>query len=115
MADRGITTGLAGLDPVLRALLDLSLRRGLSDAELAELAGAEPADVARWRNEARAEIAAEAGLEGDALDAELLAASDADWLGPTPGRSHRRLPRVTPLAASLLALAAIAFAIVVVV
>jgi hypothetical protein len=115
MADRGIATGLAGLDPVRRALLDLSLRRGLSDAELAELAGAEPADVARWRDEARAEIAAEAGLEGDALEAELLGLSDGDWLDPTPDRSRRRLPHVGPLAASLLAAAAIAVAVAVVI
>lgn len=115
MAARGIATGLARLDPVLRALLDLSLRRGLSDAELAELAGAEPADVARWRDEARAEIATEAGLEGDALEAELLGASDGDWLGLTPGRSRRRLPRVSPIAASLLALAAMALVILLVV
>jgi hypothetical protein len=41
---------LGDLDPGNRALLDLSLRRGVSDAEIGELLRKEPADVARGRD-----------------------------------------------------------------
>ena len=53
-ADR-LPGALADLDPGNRALLDLSLRRGVSDAEIGELLRKEPADVARGpRRRARA-------------------------------------------------------------
>ena len=48
-ADR-LPRALADLDPGNRALLDLSLRRGVSDAEIGELLRKDPADVARGRD-----------------------------------------------------------------
>jgi hypothetical protein len=48
-ADR-LPAALGDLDPGNRALLDLSLRRGVSDAEIGELLRKDPADVARGRD-----------------------------------------------------------------
>jgi hypothetical protein len=48
-ADR-LPDAIGDLDPGNRALLDLSLRRGVSDAEIGELLRKEPADVARGRD-----------------------------------------------------------------
>src|SRR5687768_9310585 len=48
-ADR-LPAALADLDPGNRALLDLSLRRGVSDVEIGELLRKDPADVARGRD-----------------------------------------------------------------
>lgn len=64
-ADR-LPSALADLDPGNRALLDLSLRRGVSDAEIGELLRKEPADVARGRD-AVLELLADA-LEVDGHD-----------------------------------------------
>ncbi|MGH2798730.1 MAG: hypothetical protein ACRDM0_13895, partial [Thermoleophilaceae bacterium] len=93
-------SALAGLDPEVRALLDLSLRRGQSDAELAELAGVEPVEIGRRRAEALEQIAREAGVDGDALEAELLAAADSDWLGLSPDPARRPRAPLRPLGAS---------------
>src|SRR5687768_4251960 len=57
-ADR-LPAALADLDPGNRALLDLSLRRGVSDVEIGELLRKDPADVARGR-EAVLELLADA-------------------------------------------------------
>ena len=48
-ADR-LPGAIGDLDPGNRALLDLSLRRGVSDAEIGELLRKEPSDVARGRD-----------------------------------------------------------------
>jgi len=48
-ADR-LPAAIGDLDPGNRALLDLSLRRGVSDAEIGELLRKEPGDVARGRD-----------------------------------------------------------------
>ena len=48
-ADR-LPAALADLDPGNRALLDLSLRRGVSDAEIGELLRKEPDEVSRGRD-----------------------------------------------------------------
>ena len=61
-ADR-LPTALADLDPGNRALLDLSLRRGVSDAEIGELLRKTPDEVARGRD-------AVLELLADALDVE---------------------------------------------
>jgi Anti-sigma-K factor rskA len=113
MAARRTASALAELDPADRALLDLSLRRGQSDAELAELAGVEPAEVARRRVEALEQIAREARLDGDDLEAELLAAPDSDWLANTPAPTRRPRAPLPLLGAALFAVVAITAAIVV--
>jgi hypothetical protein len=61
-ADR-LPAALADLDPGNRALLDLSLRRGVSDAEIGELLRKDPNEVARGRE-------AVLGLLADALDVD---------------------------------------------
>ena len=96
-ADR-LPAALADLDPGNRALLDLSLRRGVSDAEIGELLRKDPDEVARGRE-------AVLGLLADALDlggqdrrervrraiAEL---PDEAWRGPAaaPPREEQRPP-----------------------
>lgn len=56
-----LISALARLDPGSRALLDLSLRRGLDDAEIADFLGTEPADVADRRSRVVEGLAREAG------------------------------------------------------
>src|SRR5215207_8826711 len=107
MAARRMASALAELDPADRALLDLSLRRGQSDAELAELAGAEPDEVARRRAEALEHIARKAGPDSDELEAEPLAASDRAWLGNTPAPTRRSQAPLRLRGVALLAVVAI--------
>ena len=107
-ADR-LPAALADLDPGNRALLDLSLRRGVSDAEIGELLRKEPADVARGRD-AVLELLADA-LEVDGHDRRdrvrqaVAALPDDAWnargAGPAvpspPGpKPHRPLPERDP-------------------
>ena len=63
-ADR-IPAALADLDPGNRALLDLSLRRGVSDGEIGELLRKDPDDVARGRDAVLGLLADSLGIEGD--------------------------------------------------
>jgi hypothetical protein len=53
------------LDPGSRALLDLSLHRGMEDREIAELLGSDPDYVSSSREAAIAQIADDLGLHGD--------------------------------------------------
>src|SRR3712207_6643233 len=84
---------LGQLDPASRALLDLSLRRGMRTEEIAEMLGAEPASVATSRDDALRQVAEDVGMGGEgeidhvrALLAELPA---EDWLGgPAPTNGH---------------------------
>src|SRR5690348_4567979 len=57
---------LEQLDPGSRALLDLSLHRGLDDGEIAELLGSDPEYVSLSREAAIAQLAADLGMHGDA-------------------------------------------------
>jgi hypothetical protein len=61
MAPDRLTAALEELDPGARALLDLSLRRGIRDEDLAELLKTEPSEVARRRDDAIQRVAAEVG------------------------------------------------------
>ncbi|MFL5884596.1 MAG: anti-sigma factor [Thermoleophilaceae bacterium] len=56
---------LEQLDPGSRALLDLSLHRGLDDGEIAELLGSDPEYVSSSREAAIAQLAADLGMHGD--------------------------------------------------
>ena len=84
---------LGQLDPASRALLDLSLRRGMRTDEIAEILGAEPESVATSRDEALRRVADDLGMGGEqeidhvrALLAELPA---EDWLGgPVATNGH---------------------------
>ena len=106
-ADR-LPAALADLDPGNRALLDLSLRRGVSDAEIGELLRKEPTDVARGRD-AVLELLADA-LEVDghdrrdrvrqavaALPDDAWAARGGDPAAPSPEpKPQRPLPERDP-------------------
>jgi DNA-directed RNA polymerase specialized sigma24 family protein len=76
---------LAGLDPESRALLDLSMRRGLDDSEIAGVLRVDPEDVARRREELLDQLAEELGLETRAGRDELFASlpdlPDEYWRG----------------------------------
>jgi hypothetical protein len=61
MAQSGIETALDGLDPVDRAVLELSERRGLPDEEVAGIVGVSPRAVARRRRSAVDRIAVAMG------------------------------------------------------
>src|SRR5688500_4998098 len=63
-ADR-LPAALADLDPGNRALLDLSLRRGVSDAEIGELLRKDPDDVARGRDAVLGLLADSLAVGGD--------------------------------------------------
>jgi Anti-sigma-K factor rskA len=81
---------LRRLDPASRALLDLSLRRGMRPDEIADLLGADAQTVVSSRDHALEHVAADLGSEGqDQLDEvrARLAEMPADvWLGaPRPG------------------------------
>src|SRR3954449_6293407 len=57
---------LEQLDPGSRALLDLSLHRGLDDGEIAELLGADPEYVSSSREAAITQLAGDLGMHADA-------------------------------------------------
>jgi hypothetical protein len=65
MTPDSFANALRHLDPGSRALLDLSLRRGLDDAEIAELLGSDPAYVSTSRDAAIAQLAEDLGMHGD--------------------------------------------------
>ena len=79
---------LGELDPVSRALLDLSLRRGLRPEEIAGVLGTDEGSVVEARDHALDVVADELGIEGDdRLDQvrALLAELPADeWSGVAP-------------------------------
>src|SRR5437764_3909732 len=79
---------LQHLDPGSRALLDLSLRRGLDDAEIAELLGADSEYVTHSREAAIAQLADDLGMHGDpdAVRDALLQMPEDAW---------RRSPEMT--------------------
>jgi DNA-directed RNA polymerase specialized sigma24 family protein len=64
---------LATLDPESRALLDLSLRRGLADEDIAEVLRVDVAEVERRRHDALDRLAADLRLDGREERDELFA------------------------------------------
>jgi DNA-directed RNA polymerase specialized sigma subunit len=83
MKDLGVALGR--LDDQSRALLDLSLRRGMADEEIGEVLRVDAADVARRREELLERLASDLGLDGreqrDELFATLPDLPDALWRG----------------------------------
>jgi Anti-sigma-K factor rskA len=69
-----IRNGLAALQPESRAMLELSLRRRVSDVDIAHLLGVEPDAVDSRRELALAGLASELGLDSRAEIDELRAA-----------------------------------------
>ena len=68
-----IATALGRLDPESRALLDLSLRRGMADHDIAGVLRVEPSEVGRRRLQALERLAADLGLDGREQRDELFA------------------------------------------
>jgi hypothetical protein len=85
-ADR-LSAALGELDPGERALLDLSLRRGISDVEIGELLAKDPLDVDRGREEVLIVLAEVLEVEGSDRTARirlaLLQLPEGAW---RPGR-----------------------------
>ena len=76
---------LAGLDPGSRALLDLSMRRGLGDDEIGDVLQVEGEEVARRREAILEELAGELKVDGREQREDLLASlpdlPDRFWRG----------------------------------
>jgi hypothetical protein len=98
-ADR-LPDALGDLDPGNRALLDLSLRRGVSDVEIGELLRKEPTDVARGRDavlELLADALDVAGPDRRERVREAVAAlPDEAWRPATPPPPPPPPPAASP-------------------
>jgi DNA-directed RNA polymerase specialized sigma24 family protein len=83
MKDLGVALGR--LDDPSRALLDLSLRRGMADEEIGEVLRVDAGDVARRREELLERLASDLALDGreqrDELFATLPDLPDTLWRG----------------------------------
>ena len=99
------TAALSRLDPASRALLDLSLRRGMRTEEIAELLGADPDSVAASRDEALRRVADDVGMNDteqhlDEVRTRLAELPAAEWLGEaaraTNGTSRSADPEAEP-------------------
>src|SRR4051812_30871993 len=77
------TPALARLDPANRALLDLSLRRGMRPEEIGDLLGTDPESVIVAREAALEQLGAELGLDEkpdiDELRARVAALPAEAW------------------------------------
>jgi hypothetical protein len=62
-----LQSALEGLDPGDRALLELSLQRGISDEELGRMLGSDPSDIDGRRRSALHAVADELGTDADAV------------------------------------------------
>src|SRR5438067_1237266 len=126
------SAALGRLDPASRALLDLSLRRGMKPEEIGDLLGSDPDSVVAAREAALEQLATELDMEDpsqlDEIRTRLAELPAEAWTGgerprlsvvkeeertrkPPPERERRsRLP----LLLALLAIAAVALVIVLV-
>jgi hypothetical protein len=128
------TAALGRLDPASRALLDLSLRRGMKPEEIGELLGTDPESVVAAREAALEQLGRELDMEDpsqiDELRARLAELPSEAWTGTAtaaaasrpklkvvghepaePPHAERRRSRL-PLLLALLAIAAIALVVV---
>jgi len=79
------------LDPIVRALLDLTLRRGFSDITIAEVLGIAPAEAARIRQQALDRLTGDDG-DRDRVEATLRGFGDSVWLWGTGGETAGAKP-----------------------
>ena len=95
---RAARRALQRLDPETRALLDLSIRRGLEDEDIASVLRVEPKEVVRRRKEALDRLASDLELTRREERDELLATLPdlppdfwrAEGLVGKPGDERRR-------------------------
>jgi hypothetical protein len=84
MAENGLEHALKAIDPVARAMLDLSIRRRLPDSSIADLAQMPPDELVRWRGEVLDQLATQIGLTGpnarDEVRARLEAIDPSAWV-----------------------------------
>ena len=94
MPPDSFSSALGQLDPASRALLDLSLRRGMRPDEIADMLGAEPDSVAMSRDEALRRVAASMGMGGrlDEVCARLAELPAEEWLQPVNGHGSSVAP-----------------------
>src|SRR5947199_7818725 len=115
-------SALRELDPASRALLDLSLRRGMRPDEIADMLGADETTVVSSRDHALDQLAADLAVPRDQLDdlrARLAELPPDEWTGvraePSngagaaavagPSRAKKEQPRGRLLLVALLVLA----------
>lgn len=84
MPTESFTEALTRLDPASRALLDLSLRRGMRTEEIAELLGADAGHVTETRDDALRRVALDVGMGDDEVRARLAELPAEEWLGGPP-------------------------------
>lgn len=93
MPTDSFTSALAQLDPANRALLDLSLRRGMRPEEISDLLGTDPESVMVAREQALEHLAEELGMDNvselDDVRARLAELPPESWTG-----SRAPLPQV---------------------
>src|SRR3954447_9263 len=140
MSSDSFSTALAQLDPASRALLDLSLRRGMRPEEISDLLGTDARSVEVAREAALEQLASELGMDDvselDDVRARLAELPAEAWTGqaapeaaaqpetaavkaagpesgptPRPAAPSRRKSRL-PLLLALLAIAAIVLVVV---
>ncbi|MFL5824884.1 MAG: hypothetical protein ACJ76V_00015, partial [Thermoleophilaceae bacterium] len=92
-----LVAAVRALDPGSRALLDLSLRRGVADVEIARLLRTHPAEVALRRARVLDRLAGGVGVNGsgDLLETALHALPPEVWM--LSARVERESPPPPPL------------------
>lgn len=85
MPENGLEHALNAIDPVARAMLDLSIRRRLPDSSIADLAQMPADELVRWRGEVLDQLGTQIGLTGpdarDQVRAQLEAIEPSAWVG----------------------------------
>lgn len=85
MPTDSFTDALERLDPASRALLDLSLRRGMLTEDIADVLGADADSVAASRDDALRRVAEDVGMPGDdrvdEVRTRLAELPPDEWLG----------------------------------
>lgn len=93
MAENGLEHALKAIDPVARAMLDLSIRRRLPDSSIADLAQMPPDELVRWRGEVLDQLATQIGLTGpgarDEVRTRLEAIDPSAWVTPAAKTSTK--------------------------
>ena len=92
-ASRSTDPATGALDAGSRALLDLSLRQGVSDEEIARVLGTEPGEVARRRDDALARVAESLAVSGGFAPG---AGGRADLAGGFVPRARAQAPGLFP-------------------